>query len=152
MPILRNSRWEAFAQGRASGLPAAAAYRAAGYRATSGIYTNSARLLANAEVRDRIDELQEIAAREHVVTRASLVAELDQAIALAHERGQASAAIAGVVAKAKMLGLEEPKPEHESATKKFENMTQQEIEYMWAEMLADIRAAKALLPAPTDSN
>ena len=51
------------------------------------------------------------------------------------------------MAKAKILGLDrEPKELVDERTKRFEQMTEQEIQFMWAQMIADLRAAKALLP------
>lgn len=58
MPVLSNSRHERFAQEVAKGSSARAAYEAAGYEATGqAIGINAGRLLKNASVRARVDEI-----------------------------------------------------------------------------------------------
>lgn len=77
MPVLFNSRHERFAQEFAKGSSAKAAYEAAGYEATgAAIGINAGRLLKNASVKARVDELQAKGAEAAGVTIASIVAEL----------------------------------------------------------------------------
>ena len=54
MAVLRNAKWEAFAQGLAKGLDNDDAYVAAGYKPNRG---NAARLKANESIAARVDEL-----------------------------------------------------------------------------------------------
>jgi phage terminase small subunit len=100
MPVLRNQRRELFAQEIAKGKTAAQAMRTANYSDPR----NSTRLKNNDEVRRRVDELKERGAIRAEVTIASLVQELEDARQLAVERGQASAAVAATMGKAKVTG------------------------------------------------
>lgn len=69
MPILANSRHERFAQEVAKGASATAAYAKAGYEATgAAIGINAGRLLKNAKVRARIDEILAAGARRAEVS------------------------------------------------------------------------------------
>ena len=93
MPVLKNPRWEAFAQGRAAGLPAYKAYTQAGFKADKAVHVNASRLLRNAKVLARLEEIIAEASSRIAGDRRVATLELDQAIAMAHENGQASAAI-----------------------------------------------------------
>ena len=55
MPVLKNSRWERFAQCRAEGMQIDPAYVKTGYKSNPG---NAGRLNNNEQVRARIEELQ----------------------------------------------------------------------------------------------
>jgi phage terminase small subunit len=101
MPVLRNPRHEKFAQEIAKGNTATAAMAAAGYSDPR----NSTRLTKNDEIRRRIEELQQCGAARAEVSVASLLAELETARLLALKLGQASAAVAATMGKAKILGL-----------------------------------------------
>lgn len=70
MSVLANPRHELFAQGRAEGLTADAAYEAAGYKPSRA---HASRLAANGSIRARVAELQARAAAGVVVTTASLI-------------------------------------------------------------------------------
>ena len=100
MPILANARRECFAQALAEGRSATEAMEIAGY----GDSRNSTRLTKNDDVRRRVAELQAGGAARAEVTVATLVQELDQAREMAVERGQASAAVAATMGKAKITG------------------------------------------------
>ncbi len=59
MPVLKNARWERFAQNIAKGMAIGKAYTAAGYKAKGHTATvNGARLLRNADIKARIEFLQ----------------------------------------------------------------------------------------------
>lgn len=73
MPILKNSRYERFAQAIAQGESASAAYVAAGYPAHA---SNASRLSRNEQVRSRIDELLSDGAKRAGVTVQRIVEEL----------------------------------------------------------------------------
>jgi phage terminase small subunit len=60
MPVLKNARHELFAQSVAGGMTQTAAAEKAGYRSARG---NSTRLITKEEIRRRVAELKEIAAR-----------------------------------------------------------------------------------------
>lgn len=101
MPVLRNQRHELFAQELAAGRSASEAYERAGYKSN---YGNCIRLKGNERVEARVAELQNRGAAHAEVTIVSLVQELEDARQLAVERGQASAAVAATMGKAKVTG------------------------------------------------
>ena len=101
MPILSNPRHEEFAQGLAQGKPASTAYEEAGYRANDG---NCIRLKGNERVLARVAELQGQGAERAVVTLQSLIDEAGDIQTRATAKGQYSAAVAALTAKAKLSG------------------------------------------------
>jgi hypothetical protein len=81
-----NARQEAFARGLAEGMSQRQAYMAAGYDCKGDVADeNASRLLTNAKVKVRVAELREKAAKRTEKAVESLVADLDEAIALARE-------------------------------------------------------------------
>ena len=102
-----NAKQERFAQSLARGMNASAAYKAAGYAATKdgAIRANASRLLTNANVKSLITDLQCKAADNSLVTIESIAAQLDEDRRLAFVEGQASAAVAASLAKARLYGL-----------------------------------------------
>lgn len=105
-PALDNPRHERFCHLRAYGWPAYKAYQQAGFKCSKHTaFANSSRLLRSAKISSRIRELVAEFADTVIVTRESLAAELDYAIAMAHQCQQATAAISAIVAKAKLFGL-----------------------------------------------
>ena len=72
------------------------------------IAVDASRLLDNPKVNRRIAMLREAHTKRHNVTVDSLVAELEQIkqVALAAETPQSSAAVAAVLGKAKLMGLD----------------------------------------------
>jgi phage terminase small subunit len=101
MAPLRNTKHERFAQGLAEGRSADEAYSAAGYKADRA---HASRLAANGRIRGRVAELQDAAASETQITIESLINEAANIQRLATEAGQHSAAIAALIAKAKLAG------------------------------------------------
>jgi len=101
MPTLQNSRREKFAQELAAGHSAVEAYKRAGYKPN---YGNCIRLKGNESISARVLELQHRGAVRAEVTVASLVQELDEARTTALRLGQASAAVAATMGKAKVTG------------------------------------------------
>lgn len=102
MPVLSNPKHERFAQELAKGKAQAAAYKAAGYKPSEH---HASRLASHGKVRARVRELQSAAAKRTEVTIASLTEELDEARAIALEKGQVSAAVSATLGKAKLHGL-----------------------------------------------
>jgi hypothetical protein len=102
MAALKNTRRELFAQAVARGLCNCAAQQAANYKPDRG---NAARLTANDSVAARIAELQQEAARSTKVTLESIISELNEAAAIAKERGQGQALVSVASLKAKLSGL-----------------------------------------------
>lgn len=108
MPILKNARWELFAQNIAKGLSTPEAYVAAGFSASAKT-AHPYRLLAKDSLKQRIAELQtrNIAIQDQAiaVTTKSLMREAEEARVKAMELGQTSAAIQAIVAKGKLGGV-----------------------------------------------
>lgn len=104
MPPLPNARHERFCQELATGQSKCAAYEAAGYAPRRDA---ASRLSANANIQARVRELKAAGAERAEVTIASLVAELDSVrrLALLADTPQASAAVAAIMAKARLLGF-----------------------------------------------
>ena len=100
MPMLQNPRHERFAREIANAKTATAAMAAAGYTDPR----NSTRLTKNDEIRRRVEELKERGAARAEVSVASLLGELEEARQLALKLGQASAAVAATMGKAKITG------------------------------------------------
>ena len=98
--MLQNPRHERFAQEITKAKTATAAMAAAGYTDPR----NSTRLMKNDEIRRRIDELKERGAARAEVSVASILGELEEARQLALKLGQASAAVAATMGKAKITG------------------------------------------------
>lgn len=102
MPILENQRHELFAQEVAKGKSATEAYKTAGYRPSR---KNASRLRTKEDVAARVMELQAVAARSTAITIKSICRELDEANAVARERGQAAAMVSASALRAKLAGL-----------------------------------------------
>lgn len=106
MPALRNPRRERFCHLFVKCGVATTAYARAGY--TIGPYhsvaTNGSRLLKNADVKARIEELRRHMTARTAVTVQSLAEELDEARALALRTEQPSAAVQASTVKAKLFG------------------------------------------------
>ena len=99
--VLKNSRHERFAQELAGGKSATEAYELAGYR---GDRTAASRLSTNVNIRARVTELQNVAAEETRVTIDTLIREAADIQQKATDGRQYSAAIAALIAKAKLAG------------------------------------------------
>lgn len=106
--VLQNARHELFAQNWATGMSREAAYKAAGYKPDRGA---ASRLSANVSIKERVRELQSMAATEVMVSVVSLTQELEHARIMALEKGQISAAISAIMAKARIHGLLDPNPD-----------------------------------------
>ena len=100
--MLKNQRHEKFALALFEGKSATEAYELAGYKPCR---QNAARLTTNDDIRQRLAELQAQTARSTAITVESICAELDQANAVAKERGQASAMVSASALRAKLAGL-----------------------------------------------
>lgn len=113
MPVLRNSRHESFAQAIAKGIAGSVAYKASGYGASGkAAEACASRLLTDAKVAARVQELQSKAARKVEVTVESIAKELEEARKLAIAEKQSSAAVAASMGKAKLFGLIVEKHKH----------------------------------------
>ena len=119
MPVLDNPRWERFAQLIASylakpGEPNShgklyvnSGYSAKGVGQDGGsAEVNAARLLKKAQVRNRVNELLEQAAKKAKVTIESITREYDEAREFARSLDNPAAFLAASQAKAKLYKLE----------------------------------------------
>lgn len=105
---------EAFAKAYIETGNASEAYRQAGYSGGSPKTVNEAasRLLKNSKVAARIAGIQAEHQKRHEVTVDSLVAELEQARALAMKIEAPAPMVAATMGKGKLLGLVVDKAEH----------------------------------------
>lgn len=85
-----------------------AAYDVASEARDSWIYVEACQLLEHPKVGPRIKELQARAKKAGQYTVQTAATELEQARALAHKEGQASAAVSAVLAKLKLYGMDKP--------------------------------------------
>jgi hypothetical protein len=109
MGPLRNTKHERFAQDLAEGKSADGAYTAAGYKPDRA---HASRLAANGNIRGRVAELQDAAAAEIQITLQSFIEEAADIQKRATKAGQYSAAIAALIAKAKLAGRWIERGEH----------------------------------------
>ena len=144
MPPLDNPRWERFAQELAKGQSQTGAYLAAGYKGAKSPTTAASRLFTNVKVAARVKELQQRGAERAEVTVASLIADLDEDRALARGAGQASAAVAATMAKAKLLGLFIDRKEVGAPGElaDLEDMTTDELREQFAALVSAVAAAE----------
>jgi hypothetical protein len=111
MPLLKNARWELYAQHVANGMMLGEAYKKAGF--TENKKGNLSRLRNRIEVDRRITELLskraskviEKVAIEIEYTREKLLAELESARKVAEKAKNGSAMGTATLGKAKILGL-----------------------------------------------
>jgi hypothetical protein len=154
MPVLKNTRHEAFAQALARGEPAVKAYVEAGYKPNTG---NPSVLKRDQRVSKRVDELQEAqlaihqqaaaeAAANAKVTIESLIAEAEAArVKAMAEKGGAAAAVSATTVKAKLAGMWRDKvDQHNTGTPAYERIERVIVERPSAE--------DRLLPAPATYN
>jgi phage terminase small subunit len=104
MGKLRLPQMEKFAQKVAGGMTLVAAQKAAGYKTST---SSACQLAALPHVKARIAELLERGAQKCVVTIEKLTQELEDAreLSMRDEKG-AAAAVAAIMAKAKLHGLD----------------------------------------------
>ena len=102
MSVLKNPKWERFAQELAKGKSQAEAYVDAGY---AGHESSACRLQSNAKIQARIDELLERSAKKVEITIDWLRDQLIGDHELARELGQASAAVSATNSIGKLYGL-----------------------------------------------
>jgi phage terminase small subunit len=101
MAPLRNTKHERFAQELAEGKSMSEAYQMAGYTPNR---SHASRLVAKGNIKVRVAELQDAAAAETQVTVETLISEAADIQERATKAGQYSAAIAALIAKAKLVG------------------------------------------------
>lgn len=113
MPPLENTRHERFAQELAKGASATEAYETAGYSGSEpAMRSGASRLLTNANIDERVRELQSKAAKRVEITVESLCDELDEAKRLARENAQPAAMVTAIMGKAKITGHLIEKQQH----------------------------------------
>ncbi|TIV83813.1 MAG: hypothetical protein E5V64_06515 [Mesorhizobium sp.] len=148
MPALKNPRWELFVQGRAEGLPLYKAYLRAGYKCSTDVaMTSASALIRNPQIRARLRELIDQLADKQMVTRETLVAEYEQAAALAHELGQPAAAVSAIKEKQRLLDLDPvQKNLNLNINATFNQLTDDELRFEVASMVNELRAVKGQPP------
>lgn len=122
MPVLKNARYERFAQERAKGTSIIDAYTAAGYKAD---HANARRLSEYKAVKARIRELQSAAASAAVLTAQDIAKQLDDDRKFARNNNHSSAAVQATMGKAKVLGLVVDK--QLQVQKRIEDMNEAEL-------------------------
>lgn len=141
MPVLKNARHEAFAQGLAKGLTADEAYQKAGFKPNRG---NAATLKAKQSILDRVTELQSKAVKKVEITVDSLAQELEEARAIALAEKQSSAAVSATMGKAKLFGLG-VENRRMSGTIQIVNITIEQLSVLTRDELTLLEAAYPVL-------
>lgn len=143
MPALKNDRRELFCQYLLQGKAAAGAegaYVLAGFKRND---QNASRLRRESAVAERLRELREALAGTTLVNVESLSLELDEARMIAIQDRNPAAAVAAINAKAKLHGLDVSHVKHDH-THRYEQMTNEELEYTLTSFLTEIREANGL--------
>ena len=130
MGPLRNTRHEHFAQELAAGKSADEAYQISGYKPDRA---HASRLAANGNIRGRVTELQNVAAEETGVTIDTLIREAADIQQKATDGRQYSAAIAALIAKAKLAGRWVERTEQNNANVNYAVSDQPMSEQEWVE-------------------
>ena len=102
MPILKNSRWEAFAQAVASGLSASEAYRKIGGKGKKNADVHSNRMMVNDGIKDRIAELKADSTTNKTLTRQEWCEVLAKIVR--DEKERTSDRINAIITDAKLAG------------------------------------------------
>nr|DAH62807.1 MAG TPA: terminase small subunit [Caudoviricetes sp.] len=109
MPVMKNAKYEAFAQGLAGGLTSDVAYQKAGFKPNRG---NATRLKANESVQSRVEEIKSRIAEKAEWTAADRLLALKN-IFDASEKDDRRTAISAIAEANKMQGSYAPsKHEH----------------------------------------
>jgi phage terminase small subunit len=140
MPVLKNSRRERFAQLIATGKTATEAYQLAGYKPSR---FNAATLARKSEIGERIAQINSVAAERAAVTVEALIAECDEAMALARELRNPTAMVAAIKEKGVLSGkrIERRESGSPGEFEWIENASAEELE-RFIEGEPDISAAK----------
>jgi phage terminase small subunit len=101
MSVLKNPRYERFAQLLATGKSATEAHELAGFKRDRG---NASRLAAHPEIQTRVQQITAIGADRAAVTVESLIKEAEEARVAAMENRQISAAVAAIKEKGILSG------------------------------------------------
>src|SRR3954447_11576686 len=143
MSTLSNPKWERFAQARAGGETATAAYVSAGYRPND---SNAARLNGNERVRARIAELQEDKARRMAeIISHDAKAQMDMLvldIIAAREAGNFNAVMKGHETRLRAFGY------LDSPTLTHEHVRGQRLDPQPAPAASEPKVAEFIPPAP----
>ena len=139
MPTLPNPRHEALAIARSKGESAAEAYANAGFKPNR---FNAATLCKKQHILERVAELLAAVAQQAGVTIESVCKQLDEDRALAHQNGQAGAAVAASMAKAKLHGLTVERSVVQTHNHHYEKMDAEELRLEIAAIIAEAKALK----------
>ena len=129
MAPLRNAKHERFAQELAEGKSMSEAYQMAGYRPNR---SHASRLVTNGNIKGRVAELQDAAAADTQITIESLIKEAADIQKRATKAGQHSAAIAALIAKAKLAGRWMDRTEQRNTNVNYVVSDQPMTEEEWA--------------------
>ena len=135
MPALANARHERFAQEVAKGKSRGQSYENCGYSCRSRNSRDAAafRLFRSDKIRRRIAELQQHAIEDTAVTIVGLIREAAAIQVAAQRAGNHSAAVAALIAKAKIAGLWVEKAELENTNLNYVICDELPSEQQWIE-------------------
>jgi hypothetical protein len=123
MPVLDNPKWELAAQEVAKGRTQLAAIEAAGY---SPHRSNASRLIANDNIKSRVQELQMEASKTIAITLEGQIAKLEALLEQSQQLKQCSAAIAAIREQNELAGLRVQRTELKTVDQ-FDSMSDEEL-------------------------
>jgi len=163
MPVLRNPRHEKFAQLASSGIKPREAYISVGYKPT-GAKQAASRLLTKVDVRERVSELQQAAARSTaeavILNRERVLNRLSQLSHEAQQKGHYSAAARCEELIGKEIGMFVDRREHFVWDGSLSKLTTEQLEKLINDLLSEacgqdeamVEQVKRLMLGPSQAN
>ena len=124
MPVLDNPKWELAAQGVAKGKTQVEAIKTAGY---SPHRSNASRLIANDNIKSRVQELQMEASKTIAITLEGQIAKLEDLLNQAKQLKQISAGVSAIDKQNELMGLKISRVESKRVDD-FAHMSDEELE------------------------
>jgi hypothetical protein len=123
MPVLDNPKWELAAQEVAKGRTQLQAVEAAGY---SPHRSNASRLIANDNIKSRVQELQMEASKTIAITLEGQIAKLEDLLNQAKALKQIAAGVSAIDKQNELMGFKIQRVENKRVDE-FANMSDEEL-------------------------
>jgi hypothetical protein len=124
MPVLDNPKWELAAQEVAKGRSQLKAIETAGYAPHR---SNASRLIANDNIKSRVQELQMEASKTIAITLEGQIAKLEDLLNQAKALKQIAAGVSAIDKQNELMGLKVQRVESKRVDQ-FANMSDEELE------------------------
>jgi hypothetical protein len=123
MPVLDNPKWKIAAQEIAKGRTQLQAVEAAGY---SPHRSNASRLIANDNIKSRVQELQMEASKTIAITLEGQIQKLEDLLNQAKTHKQISAGVAAIDKQNELMGFKIQRVENKNVDR-FDSMSDEEL-------------------------